>query len=322
MTASATERERILKVGPLELFVRERGAGPPVLLVNGLGSNADMWGTVEEGLAGIARTIVFDLPGSGRSPTPPLPLSIPSLAAVVASLLEELDHGYVDVLGFSLGGIVAQQFAHDFPDRVRRLALVATGCGLGSAPPTVEALALLSMPHRYHSQAMYQQTNRLLGAADRAVLARVATISEARLRYPPPLLGYAYQLAAGSVWSSLAWLTSLCVPTLVLSGVGDQIVPIASGYQLAGMLPVSRLHVLDGGHLSLFDPEGPATGLLEDFFSSAELADSGAWATGASIADDAGLEQALAVSPGAFSHRVFSAAYRRLVRPPTGTEPE
>ena len=263
MTAGATERESTMTVGGLELFVRERGAGAPILLLNGLGSNADMWGAVEDELSKIGRTIVFDMPGSGRSRTPRTPLSISEHAAVAVALLDELGHERADVVGFSLGGMVAQQLAHDAADRVRRLALVGTGCGIGGMPPTIEALALLSIPLRYHSARMYHETNQLLVEADRVLLARLSSLSESRLRHPPPLLGYAYQLAAGSMWSSLSWLDTVRVPTLVLVGSVDQIVPPANGYQLARLLPTSRLHVLDGGHLCVFDPEGPAVELVE-----------------------------------------------------------
>ena len=221
-----------------------------------------MWGAVEERLSTVARTIVFDMPGSGRSPTPRAPLSISDHAAVAVALLDELGHERADVVGFSLGGMVAQQLARDAADRVRRLALVATGCGLGGMPPTIEALVLLSMPLRYHSERVYHGTNRLLAEADRVLLARLSSLSESRLRHPPPLLGYAYQLAAGSLWSSLSWLDTVRVPTLVLVGSVDQVVPPANGYQLARLLPESRLHVLEGGHLCIFDPDGPAVELL------------------------------------------------------------
>ena len=313
MTAGATERESTVTVGELELFVRERGTGTPILLLNGLGSNADMWGVVEDRLSKVARTIVFDMPGSGRSPTPRTPLSISDHAAVAVALLDELGHEQADVVGFSLGGMVAQQLARDAADRVRRLALVATGCGLGGMPPTIEALALLSMPLRYHSERVYHGTNRLLAEADRVLLARLSSLSESRLRHPPPLLGYAYQLAAGSLWSSLSWLDTVRVPTLVLGGSVDQVVPIANGYQLARLLPESRLHVLEGGHLCIFDPDGPAVELLEGFFSSEELAESSVWASGTEVDDDDIVEAQLSSAAGAYPHRVVNAAYRRFV---------
>ncbi len=314
MTAGATERESTMTVKGLDLFVRERGVGDPILLLNGLGSNADMWGAVEDELSKLGRTVVFDMPGSGRSPTPRGPLSISDHADLALALLDELGHVQADVVGFSLGGMVAQQLARNAGDRVRRLTLVGTGCGLGGMPPTLQALMLLSMPFRYHSERVYQRTNQLLTEADRRLLARLTSLSASRLRHPPALLGYAYQLAAGSIWSSLTWLETIRVPTLVLVGSVDQVVPPANGYQLARLLPTSRLHVVDGGHLCLFDPEGPALGLVKEFFASAAFAESHAWVSGAEIVDDDLVEAQLSASSGAYPHRVVAAAYRRFVQ--------
>jgi Predicted hydrolases or acyltransferases (alpha/beta hydrolase superfamily) len=116
------------------VFVRQRGEGRPLLLINGLGASADLLVTLEERLAAVAHTIAIELPGAGRSPTPRRPLSISAMAKLLTDLLDELGHEQADVLGFSLGGIVAQQLAHDAPDRVRRLALASTACGWGSLP--------------------------------------------------------------------------------------------------------------------------------------------------------------------------------------------
>jgi pimeloyl-ACP methyl ester carboxylesterase len=314
MTASSNRLERTVTVRGLRLFVREQGTGHPILLINGLGSNADMWGAVETSLAEYARTIVFDMPGSGQSPTPDRPLSIAGIAGVVVGLLDELGYDRVDVLGFSLGGIVAQQLAHDVPDRLRRLALAATACGWGSMPPTHEALMLLSMPARYHSPALYWQTNRLLGQADRELLLRLPSLTASRLRHPPPLLGYAFQMSAGACWSSLPWLRSVRSSTLVLTGAEDGVIPPANGIQLTRLLPTSRLHVVpNGGHLFVFDPDGPGIGLLESFFSSSRLSTSKAWSGGTRVDRDEVVEAAFAASPGAFPYRALSEAYRRLV---------
>jgi pimeloyl-ACP methyl ester carboxylesterase len=313
MATSATLREETITVDGVDLFIRERGDGFPVLLINGLGSNADMWGAVEERLSAVTRTIVFDMPGSGRSPTPRRPSSISGLAALARSVLDHVGAERADVLGFSLGGIVAQQVAHDAPAQVRRLALAGAACGWGGMPPTYEALALLSMPLRYHSRPLYDVTNRLLGAADRDVLARVSELTVSRLRYPPPILGYAFQLTAGAFWSSLPWLASVYTPTLVLGGKLDQVVPAANAVHLARLLPTSRLHLVPGGHLMLFDPEGPALALLESFFGSPVLEEGAAWQAGTVVTDDATVDNAFAGSVGAFPHRLVSEGFRKLV---------
>jgi poly(3-hydroxyoctanoate) depolymerase len=314
MTANGKRRERMVAVGGDRLFVREQGEGTPILLINGLGSNADMWAAVESRLAGAARTVAYDLPGSGRSPTPHAPLTIAGLARGAARLLDALGYARADVLGFSLGGLVAQQLAHDEPGLVRRMALAGSACGWGSVPPTYRGLALLSMPMRYYSRAFYWQTNHLLGVSDRQLLRRLPALTESRLQHPPPLRGYAYQLTAGAMWSSLPWLHTVQAPTLVVNGLDDEVVPAANSVQLARLLPESRLHLLSGyGHLFVFDPEGPAIPLLEGFFASARHEDSPAWADGIRVESDEAVEAAFASTHGAFPHRAFSDAYRRFV---------
>jgi poly(3-hydroxyoctanoate) depolymerase len=304
----------MLSAEGVELFVRERGKGRPLLLINGLGGTAEMLEALEERLSQTAHTIAVELPGGGHSPTPRRPLSIAGLARVIAALLDGLGHEQVDVLGFSLGGTVAQQLAHDAPARVRRLALAATACGWGSVPGSFEALTLISMPLRFHSRTLYEGTARLLGPADRELMRRLPGLAEARLRHPPSLLGYAYQLAAGALWSSLPWLESVTVPTLVLNGERDTLVQPANGVQLARLLPECRLHVLPGeGHLFVCDPESRALPLLADFFSSRTLARSHAWTSGTAVDDDVTVETAFEAAGGAQPHRALSDAFRRFV---------
>jgi poly(3-hydroxyoctanoate) depolymerase len=229
--------------------VREQGAGRPLLMINGMGTNAERWGSAERALAASARTIVFDCPGTGRSETPLWPRSLPALAKLVGALLDELGHPCADVLGFSFGGSLAQQLAKDAPARIRRLALVSTSCGWGAMPGDLAALVVPGPEPR--------------GAASP--------------------LGCAHQLWALAAWSSLPWLGSVQTPTLVLSGLRDRLVPPSNAVQLARRLPNSRLHLLPGAaHLQVLEGDGSGTRLLADFFSSASLASSTAWRTGLS----------------------------------------
>jgi pimeloyl-ACP methyl ester carboxylesterase len=314
VAASETGHETTVRVGGLDLFVRERGAGDPLLMINGLGANVDMWGPAEERLSTVARTVTFDAPGTGRSTTPVWPQTIAGSAGVAEALLDELEYDRVDVLGFSLGGLVAQELAHRAPQRVRRLALAGTAVGWGSMPPTLPALALMSMPARYYSRTLSEQTNWLLSPADRALLRRFTPLTDARLRHPPSLLGYAGQFWAAATWSSLRWLSSLRVPTLVLHGELDDLVPPANGVQLARLLPQARLHVLpDEGHFIAFDPSSRALPLLQDFYAGPTLEASSAWASGTEVDDDATVDAAFEASPGAQPYRALSAAFRRLL---------
>jgi pimeloyl-ACP methyl ester carboxylesterase len=313
--STATAREAFVRTRGVDVFVRERGDGHPLLLINGLGGHVEMWGPTEERLARVVRTIVFDLPGTGRSPTQVWPATISSLAKLTAELLDKLGYERADVLGFSLGGLVAQQLSHQAPGRVRRMALVSTACGWGSMPGTLESLAVIAMPLRYYSRLLYQQTSFLLSTADAALLRRNPALVGARLRDPPAVGPYLAYLWAGALWSSLPWLPSVRVPTLVLHGEGDELVPPANALQLARLLPDSRVHVLaDDGHLFVYDRDSAAQPLLGDFFSAATLDESHAWTSGKTVDDDDVVEASFAASVGATPHRELSALFRRFVR--------
>jgi poly(3-hydroxyoctanoate) depolymerase len=314
VTASAGPRETRVRAGDVDLFVRERGDGHPLLLINGLGANVEMWGPCEERLSAASRTIVFDAPGTGRSSTPAWPLSISAVSELVGDTLDQLGYERVDVLGFSLGGVIAQELAHRAPERVRRLALCSTACGWGSMPGTLQALALVALPQRYYSRSFSEHTNWLLSPADDALLRRLTALTDARLRHPPSLFGYMSQVWAGSLWSSLGWLSSVQVPTLLIHGAEDRLVPAANSVQLARLLPTSRLHLLpDEGHFIVFDPDSSTLSLLKDFFTKRTLEASSAWSSGAVVDDDEIVEAAFAAAVGTEPFRTMSRAYRRLV---------
>jgi poly(3-hydroxyoctanoate) depolymerase len=308
--------ERHVAFGGLRLFVREHGEGRPLLLINGLGGNVQMWSVTQDRLSRMARTIAFDAPGTGRSRLAPAPLPLPVLAHVIGRLLDELGYERVDVVGYSLGGVIAQQLARTAPRRVRRMALVGTACGWGMAPPEPEPLALISSPLRYFSKRVYKATNHIIDGSDRF---RDGALKEAqaqaRKSAPPNPIGYAQQFLQGATWSSLHWGATVRVPTLVISGARDRLVPPANGLLLAHTLPVSRLHTLaDEGHLMLFDPDSAALPLLEDFFSADSVQDADAWTTGRVVDDGDEVQAALRAARGAQPLKVLSALYRGVAQ--------
>lgn len=274
-------RETRIASGGLKLFVREQGEGHPLLMINGIGANSEMWGPAETILAARSSTIVLDCPGTGRSETPLFPLPMTALARTVCRVLDTLGYERVDVLGFSFGGALAQQLAREAPERVRRLALVSTGCGWGSTLGALDAVGAVAMPLRYYSRSWYELTNRMLGEPESADEGSVEAHAGARFSHMPSLRGISYQLLALASWSSMPWLRTVEAPTLVVSGLLDRLVPRDNAVQLARLLPNSRLHLFPGGgHLLMFDRGGDAPRLLADFFSSRSCSRSRAWTTG------------------------------------------
>lgn len=255
--AGAPQAISTVDVGNLRLRVARRGDGPPLVLVMGLGGNIEMWRPLDDALAarGVP-TIAFDAPGTGGSPTVPLPpLRIPGLARLTLRLLDSLGIGEVDVLGVSFGGTLAQELAYRGGARVRRLVLCATGCGLGGVPGDPRALAILATPRRYHSVEHFRRVAPVLyGGRIRREPELLGQQAMARLGRPPSLLGYASQLYAIAGWTSLPWLHRLRQPTLVMAGDDDPIVPLVNGKILAWRIPGARLEVMHGGgHLFLLE---------------------------------------------------------------------
>ena len=249
------------------LRVARIGAGAPLLLINGLGANLEMWQPLVRELADGCEVIAFDLPGTGRSARPRWPVRMPQLARVVTELLDELGHEQLDVLGYSLGGIVAQELAHRAPERVRRLVLCATTPGLPSMPPDPLVTALMLTPVRYWNREMAELILPVIAGGRTARDPRILHAGlEKRLLEPPTALGYLFQLYALSGWSSHPWIRTIRHRALVLHGDRDPVVPLANGRFLAEALPRGRLEVISGaGHLFLLDEPRSAAPALASF---------------------------------------------------------
>jgi poly(3-hydroxyoctanoate) depolymerase len=247
--------------------VARTGEGEPLLLINGLGANLEMWQPLVRELSPARELIAFDLPGTGRSARPRWPLRMPQLAGLVTELLDELGHEQLDVLGYSLGGIVAQELAHRAPERIRRLVLCATTPGLPSMPPDPIVTTLMLTPARYWNRQLAELILPIIAGGRTArdpVVLRAGL--EKRLVQPPSALGYLYQLYALSGWSSHPWIRTVRHPALVLHGDRDPVVPLANGRYLADSLPSGRLEIVkDAGHLFLLDEPASAVPALTSF---------------------------------------------------------
>ncbi len=237
------------------LRVARIGQGEPLLLINGLGANLEMWQPLVRELADEHEVIAFDLPGTGRSARPRWPLRMPQLAEVVTDLLDELGYEELDVLGYSLGGIVAQELAHRAPARIRRLVLCATTPGLPSMPPNPLVTALMLTPARYWNRQLAELILPVIAGGRTARDPRELRAGlDQRLLAPPSAMGYLYQLYALSGWSSHPWIQRVRHPALVVHGDRDPVVPLVNGRYLAEALPNGRLEVVrGGGHLFLLD---------------------------------------------------------------------
>jgi poly(3-hydroxyalkanoate) depolymerase len=242
------------------------GFGVPLVLCNGIGANLDVLDPLVAQLDRDTTVVRFDAPGTGGSPGSPVPYGFPYLAAVLSRLLSRLGlHGQVDVLGFSWGGALAQQFAFQNPVQCRRLILVATATGAVMVPGKPSVLAKMLTRRRFldrdHGEAI---AGELYGGAARADPSAVKQLFDRQLS-TGARTGYVYQLFAGSVWTSVFALPLIRQDTLIVAGTDDPIIPVANARIMTALLPHATLHLHPGGHTDLITNADDLAPVIEAF---------------------------------------------------------
>ena len=233
---------------------RAAGAGPsrtPLLLLNGIGASLELLQPFVDELPPGIEVIRFDVPGIGGSPVPRIPYHMSTLAPLVGTMVHRLGYEKVDVMGFSWGGGLAQQFAVAQRRQTRKLVLAATGTGSLMVPARPNVLAKMLTPRR-HQDPDYARTiaGVIYGGTMRDHPEAAADVLHAFTRKGPSR-GYYYQLLAGAGWSSLPALGLIRQPTLIVAGDDDPIIPVVNARIMARGIPKARLHLYHGGHLAL-----------------------------------------------------------------------
>jgi poly(3-hydroxyalkanoate) depolymerase len=244
------------------------GSLPPLLLMNGIGASLEVLDPFVDALDPRREVIRFDVPGVGGSPAPVMPYTMATFTPVVAALLDEVGHrDAVDLLGFSWGGGLAQQFAVQHRRRCRRLVLAATGTGTLMVPAHPRVLSRMLTPRR-HRDPDYARliAGEIYGGTMRVHPERAAEVLHAHTQVGPRR-GYYFQLAAGAGWSSLPLLPLIKQPTLVLAGDDDPIIPAVNPKLMARLIPGAELHLYRGGHLALVTEADELAPVVERFLA-------------------------------------------------------
>jgi poly(3-hydroxyoctanoate) depolymerase len=234
----------------------------------GIGGNLDMWAPLQAELPG-RRLIMFDQPGTRDSSGPWLPATMAHNAWLASRVLRSLGIRRADVLGYSWGGLVAQQLAFQHRSLVRRLVLACTTVGWGGRLPPVRVARRMITPRRYYSRQYFREVApTIYGGAYRTSVDLADHEFTKRASHPPSVLGYTAQLCAALTYSSLPALPLISARTLILAGDDDPLVPQVNQRMLACLLPHAHLQVMPGaGHLLLLDRPADAAALIEAFLS-------------------------------------------------------
>jgi pimeloyl-ACP methyl ester carboxylesterase len=268
---------RVAAVGAQRIAWYDRGSGPPLVMAIGTGSTMAEWDpALLERLARHHRLILFDYPGVGRSSRlPGRTTSFAALADTTAAFMRAIGVTGSDVLGWSMGGFVAQQLAVRHPDVVRRLILAGTNPGgdaavLGStqdqdidSDPDPSDAAVL--------RVLYPRT--AAGRSEgRAFLRRLDSASDSGEipdDFTVPAATVQAQVGAEDPWlrSNANWdaLARLTTPTLVAGGRSDPVVPPRNARRIAARIPGARLALFAGAHAFVFSQRARFARVVDAF---------------------------------------------------------
>jgi 3-oxoadipate enol-lactonase len=241
------------------------GAGPPLLLVQGLGYGRWGWQPVVELLASRHRVIVFDNRGIGDSDKPPGPYTAAEMAGDALAVLDAAAVARAHVLGASLGGAVAQELALRHAERLDKLVLVATMSGMTNMhpipAPTLQLMA--EAPTLEPAVALRRFVENALEPEPEPAL--VDRLVELRTANPPDPAGWAAQAGIWDTFDVWDELPSIDVPTLVVQGEGDVVVDPRNAPLLAERIPGARLKLVAGGHLFFWNRPAELVELVAEF---------------------------------------------------------
>jgi pimeloyl-ACP methyl ester carboxylesterase len=286
--AEADVRLRYRTVHGYRRAYRIAGEGPAVVLIHGIGDSSATWVDLIPGLARRHTVVAPDLLGHGASDKPRADYSVAAYANGVRDLLGTLGIERATLVGHSLGGGVAMQFAYQFPERTERLVLVSTG-GVGrevnpvlravSLPGADLMLATLGLPGmRVQTRLFVALMRRLdtdLGRDAPELLNLVDALPDATSRS-----AFIRTLRAVVDWrGQVVTMLDRCylargMPTMLVWGSRDSVVPERHAHRAHAAMPGSRLEIFEGaGHFPFHSDPGRFLSLVDDFIETTSPAD-------------------------------------------------
>ncbi|MEL7012203.1 MAG: poly(3-hydroxyalkanoate) depolymerase [Pseudomonadota bacterium] len=252
-------------------FFGPEDAERTLLVFNGIGSSLDAVAPVA-GHFERTRILTFDVPGVGGSPTPLIPYRFVWLSRMTARLLDALGVGEVDVAGVSWGGAAAQQFVYDHQSRCRSMTLCATSAGMVMIPGNIQVLRKMATPKRYMDPDHMMNIGPDIYGGQLRYNREMLDMHAASLK-AGDARGYLYQLLCGMGWTSWLWLPQIEVPTLLLMGGDDPLIPVVNGKILMKRLPDAQMVVMDCGHLFILSKPGETAARIEAFIHDGVVLD-------------------------------------------------
>ncbi|WP_415381875.1 alpha/beta fold hydrolase [Halosimplex sp. TS25] len=241
---------------------------PVVTFVEGLSYGTWMWDWQREAFAA-HRTLVWDNRGTGDSDEPEGPYTVADMAGDLDAVLDDAGVDRTHLVGASLGGMIAQEYALEY-DRAESLALCCTTPGGDDAVPVPEETQarMLNVPEEYDraERVRHKMRPAFTDEFREREPEVVDRIVDWRLDTDPSDRAYEWQSAAAAAFDASDRLGDLTLPTLVLHGADDRVLPVENGRLLADLIPEATLVEIDGGsHLFFIERPERVNDELREF---------------------------------------------------------
>lgn len=262
---------KFARIRGVDIHYEVFGEGPPILLVMGLAGRGDNWTPLSQALAAAGhQAIQFDNRDAGwSSQLSGSNYELSDMAADAIGLLDALGIEQANLIGISMGGMIAQEMLIEYPSRVRRAVLMATSPGGKRAvPPEPEVLQNLFNLSGSHSDAIRRVYASITGPGFAEANAQLMDLAvQFALLKPMTLEGMGRQFAALARFSAWERLSKIRTPTLVMHGDSDRLIPHLNGVHIAENIQGAILHTLKGaGHLLPLEAPREVFRLADSFF--------------------------------------------------------
>jgi len=272
-------------INGIDMYYEEHGSGDPLLLIMGLAADSTAWMFQVPDFSARYRTIVFDNRGVGRSSKPSGPYTIAQMADDAAGVLDTLDVARANVVGVSMGGMIAQELALRHPQRVRDLVLACTYAkpDTGVEQQFESSLALFGASRGDNGEVQVDLSKidpmmlfqHLLPTVFTpqfmmTELPKLMQVFSGALQYGFSMEAILAQVSATQRHDTLNRLGQIKAPTLVLTGDSDMLIPPSCSDTLAARIPGAKLVKLPGGsHGFNFETPEAFNRVVLDFLAGA-----------------------------------------------------